>query len=206
MTGTGGLRIVTAAGAEVRPHIPALARLRIAVFRDWPYLYDGDQAYEETYLSSYAESPGAAVILALGGEAVVGASTCLPLMDETDNVKTPFRAAGIDIGRVFYFGESILLHDYRGAGVGVRFFEEREAHARATSACDFAAFCAVQRPVDHPARPTDAVALDAFWRTRGFTSYPELTCAMSWKEVGAAAETPHQLAFWMKSLTGASLP
>jgi hypothetical protein len=29
---------------------------------------------------------------------------------------------------------------------------------------------------------------------------------MIWKEVGAAEETPHRLAFWLKSLTGAPLP
>jgi GNAT superfamily N-acetyltransferase len=199
-------RIVTVTGAALRPHIPALARLRIAVFRDWPYLYDGDQAYEETYLRIYADSPGAAIVLALDGDAVVGASTCLPLTDETGNVQAPFRAAGIDIARVFYFGESILLHAFRGTGAGVAFFLAREAHARATSACDIAAFCAVQRPPDHPARPPDAVPLDAFWRRRGFTPYPSLTCEMRWTEIGAEHETPHHLAFWLKSLTGAPLP
>ena len=89
---------------------------------------------------------------------------------------------------------------------GVRFFEEREAHARRVSDCDIAAFCAVQRAADHPARPADAVPLDAFWRNRGFTPYPALTCEMSWKEVDAAEATPHRLAFWLKSLTGGPLP
>ena len=196
----------TVTGAEVPPFIPALARLRIAVFRDWPYLYEGNQAYEERYLRIYADSPRAAVVLALDGAEVVGASTCLPLTDETENVQAPFRAAGIAIERVFYFGESILLHPYRGLGAGVHFFAEREAHARRVSNCDIAAFCAVQRPSDHPARPRDAVPLDAFWRKRGFTPYPTLACEMHWKEIDATDETPHRLAFWLKSLTGAPLP
>ena len=62
-----GLAFRTVAGAEVPPFIPALARLRIAVFRDWPYLYEGNQAYEERYLRIYADSPRAAVVLALDG-------------------------------------------------------------------------------------------------------------------------------------------
>ena len=198
--------IRTVAAADVRPFIPALARLRITVFRDWPYLYDGDQTYEEGYLRIYAESPRAAVVLALDGAEVVGASTCLPLTDETANVQAPFHAAGIDVSRVFYFGESVLLRAYRGLGAGVRFFAEREAHARRVSACDIASFCAVQRPPDHPARPPDAAPLDAFWRRRGFTPAPGLSCEMRWREVGAAEETTHRLAFWMKSLTGAPLP
>ena len=198
------LRTVT--GADVRPFIPALARLRTTVFRDWPYLYEGDRTYEERYLRIYADSPRAAVVLALDGAEVVGASTCLPLADETGNVQAPFIEAGIAIERVFYFGESILLRAYRGTGAGVRFFEEREAHARRVSDCDIAAFCAVQRTADHPARPADAVPLDAFWRNRGFTPYSALTCEMSWKEVDAAEATPHRLAFWLKSLTGGPLP
>lgn len=200
------LAIRTARGADLLPHVPALARLRITVFRDWPYLYAGDQDYEERYLATYAESPRAAVVLALDGDTVVGASTCLPLADETDNVQAPFREAGIAVGRVFYFGESILLPRYRGAGVGVRFFAEREAHARAVSDCDFAVFCAVQRPAEHPMKPGGAVPLDAFWRKRGFSPKPRLSCIMHWKEVGAVEETPHRLAFWMKSLTGVPLP
>jgi GNAT superfamily N-acetyltransferase len=200
------LEFRTVAGADVPPFIPALARLRIAVFRDWPYLYEGSQASEERYLRIYAESPQAAVVLALDGAEVVGASTCLPLTDETGNVQAPFRAAGIVIDRVFYFGESVLLSPYRGVGAGVRFFTEREAHARRVSDCDIAAFCAVQRAPDHLARPADDVPLDGFWGRRGFTPYPALACEMRWKEVGAVEETSHRLAFWLKSLTGAPLP
>ena len=37
-------RILT--GDAVAGALDDLARLRIAVFRDWPYLYDGDVAYE----------------------------------------------------------------------------------------------------------------------------------------------------------------
>jgi GNAT superfamily N-acetyltransferase len=197
--------ILTVSGDALLPYVPALARLRIAVFRDWPYLYDGDPAYEERYLRSYVDSPRAGVVLAIAGDEVVGASTCLPLTDETANIQAPFLAQGIDPGRSFYFGESILLHPWRGHGLGRRFFTEREAHTRRVSACDIAAFCAVERPADHPARPVGYVPLDSFWRNRGFARAPGMACTMSWREVGATVETPHRLNFWWKSLTGAPL-
>ena len=54
-------RILT--GDSVGAVLDDLARLRIAVFRDWPYLYDGDPAYERDYLRAY-QSPGAVVVAA----------------------------------------------------------------------------------------------------------------------------------------------
>lgn len=202
----GEVRIEALAGGDLLPHLHALGRLRAAVFRDWPYLYDGDPDYEASYLGIYAESRRAAAFVAFDGHAPVGLSTCIPMADETAEVVAPFAARGVDPSRVFYFGESVLLPAYRGQGIGVRFFQAREAHARMVSDADFAAFCAVQRPADHPARPPGAEPLDAFWRRRGYIFRPDLVCAMRWKEVGDAEESEHRLAFWLKSLTGAALP
>lgn len=200
------VRVETHSGAALLPLLPALARLRVTVFRAWPYLYDGDPAYEERYMRTYAESPGAAVVVAFAGDDPVGASTCLPMADEGDNVKAPFLAHGIAPERVFYFGESVLLPGLRGQGLGVRFFEGREAHARAASDADFACFCSVERSPDDPRRPPRYVPLDAFWRKRGYAPMPGFTCAMSWREVGQAEETPHRLKFWGRALRDAKLP
>ena len=38
------MRLETLDGAAARAVLPALARLRIAVFAEWPYLCDGDAA------------------------------------------------------------------------------------------------------------------------------------------------------------------
>lgn len=44
------VRVVT--GLELTPHLEALAHLRIPVFRDYPYLYDGDMEYEQPQLKT----------------------------------------------------------------------------------------------------------------------------------------------------------
>ena len=204
--GSGGLRIEALSGDALAQRIPALGRVRSAVFRAWPYLYDGDAEREAAYLRTYVQSRRAAVFVAWDGDAPVGMSTCLPLADETPNVAAPFVERGISPERVFYFGESVLLPEYRGRGVGVQFFHAREARARDVPDCDFTAFCAVQRPLDHPARPPDAEPLDAFWRRRGYTQRPDLVCTMRWRDVGDAEESDHRLTFWLRSLTGAPLP
>jgi GNAT superfamily N-acetyltransferase len=191
--------LTTLSGATLLPYLPALARLRIAVFRAWPYLYEGDLAYEETYCHTYAESPGAAVVLAIHAGEVVGAATCLPLAQETDNIQAPFIAAGLPPGEIFYFGESVLLPGFRGQGLGVGFFQAREQVARAWGA-RLATFCAVQRAPNDPRRPPGYTPLDEFWRHRGFTPRPALTCTMSWRESGAPAPTQNRLMFWTKPL------
>ena len=106
-------------GEAVIAFVPDLVRLRVTVFRDWPYLYEGSADYKSTYLAKYARIPRATVVLARDGDAVVGASTALPLDDAEAELRAPFVAAGIDPGRVYYYGESVLLAPYRGQGAGV---------------------------------------------------------------------------------------
>lgn len=176
-----------------------LARLRITVFRDFPYLYDGDLDYERRYLSTYARSEGAVFVLAIDDGHVVGASTGMPMRAETDEVQAPFLAAGRDPSDYFYFGESVLLPAYRGRGIGVAFFDGREAQARALG-LPFCTFCAVQRPADHLRRPHDYQPLDAFWRKRGYSHHPELATRFSWRDLDEADESPKPLSFWIRDI------
>jgi GNAT superfamily N-acetyltransferase len=194
------MRIEAFGGEKLGAILPALARLRVEVFRAWPYLYDGDTAYEQKYLETYMRSRTAAVFVALDGDEPVGATTCLSLAEETDNILAPFNAQGIDPATVCYFGESVLRTAYRGQGIGVRFFELREAHGKSLPGCDMAAFCAVDRPDAHPAKPADFVKLDTFWGQRGFTQQPGMTCDISWKDVGDTRETSKTMVFWTKAL------
>lgn len=194
------MQIETRAGADIAPFIDDLARLRIAVFRAFPYLYEGSLDYEKTYVATYARSPGSVFVLAIDGGKVVGAATGIPMADETAAFKAPFAAAGYDASRIFYFGESVLMPHYRGRGIGVRFFEEREAHARRLGGLDFCAFCAVDRAVDHPSRPRDYTPLDTFWNRRGFVHHPALKTEYAWRDVGAAQETAKPMSFWLKEI------
>jgi GNAT superfamily N-acetyltransferase len=195
------VRIQRLTGKEAEDRLPDLARLRLTVFRDWPYLYEGDVAYERRYLETYAATEGSVIVAAFDGDHVIGAATALPMAGEPENVKAPFRALGYDIDRLFYFGESVLLSTYRGQGVGVAFFEQREAHARDLGGFDHAAFCGVVRSEADPRRPKDFVPLDEFWGHRGYRKLDGATCDFSWKEIGCQSETKKTMQFWIKRLT-----
>lgn len=194
------IAIRTLSGRELAPYLADLARLRIAVFREFPYLYDGSAEYEEKYLQTYLDSPDSVVILALDGETVIGASTGLPMTDETEEFQTPFLEHRYDPARVFYCAESVLLPEYRGKGIYKHFFTGREDHARKLGRFDWCAFCCVQRPEDHPRRPADYAPLDPVWRKFGYVKHPELVAAYQWKDLGEEEESFKPMVFWLKSL------
>ncbi|WP_386140073.1 GNAT family N-acetyltransferase [Xanthomonas arboricola] len=201
MAGMSGSSLIveTVRGTQVLPHLAAVAQLRIVVFRAWPYLYDGDADYERGYLAAYAASPDSVFVLARDGDAVIGASTGLPLLDDSEAFHAPFRAAGIDPASVFYFGESVLLPDYRGQGIGHAFFDRREAHARALGRFALTAFCAVERAEDDPRKPADHRPNEVFWRKRGYAPQADMRVQLAWAEL-QHGEIDHSLRVWTRPL------
>ena len=195
------LSVEAVTGPALKDVLPDLARLRIAVFRDWPYLYDGSEDYEREYLAKFIAGKGAVCVVARDGDAIVGASTASPMAESDQEFIAPFKNAGYDISKVFYCGESVLIGDYRGQGVGHKFFDEREAHARRLGGFEVATFCRVVRPDDHPLKPANYRPLHGFWRKRGYSPAEGLIAEYARKDIDQPDETMKHLQFWTKSLT-----
>lgn len=190
---------ITKVGSEIKDYFEDLAQLRITVFRDYPYLYEGSIAYEMEYLKTYAQSDLGFLFAVYDNDRMVGATTAIPLMDETEEVKLPFKTIGLDLNRIFYFGESILLKSHRGLGLGHRFFDEREAFAK-SHGFEITTFCSVDRGENHELKPTDYRSNDVFWTKRGYTPQPNLVCEMSWVDIGQSQSTAKPLRFWLKTI------
>lgn len=191
--------VESVSGTDIEPWLGALARLRIQVFREWPYLYDGTEEYEQKYLQKYVDSEKSVMVLAIDGDRVVGASSGLPLTDADCEFQKPFIDANKDVSSIFYFGESVLNPRYRGLGLGHRFFDERERFAR-ESRYAYCTFCAVERPVEHPMRPSSARELNAFWLGRGYAKLPSVVGQFHWLDVGDTNESVKPMQFWGKTL------
>lgn len=186
-------------GPELEAALDDVAGLRITVFRDWPYLYDGTRDYERQYLATYRDNPGALLVGAFHDGRLIGASTSSAMEDHAPEFAAPFQALGIPLAKILYGAESVLLRPYRGIGLGHRFIDLREAHARALGRTHVA-FCSVIRPKDHPARPAAYRSNDAFWQGRGYAPLPGVVARFSWKDLGDSAETEKPLQFWMRAL------
>ncbi|EJU10455.1 hypothetical protein LH128_23945 [Sphingomonas sp. LH128] len=192
-----GVTIEVLTGAQMLAAVGDLARLRIAVFAEWPYLYDGAEAYEESYLREFAEATDAVLVAARDGARVVGMATASPMAAQKAEFRGPFESRGLDVAGLFYFGESVLLPEYRGQGIGHAFFDYREAQARRCGA-KATTFAAVVRPLDHPDRPEGYVPLDGFWRRRGYAPVEGLVTELAWKDHRDAGDCPKPMQYWMR--------
>ena len=187
-------------GDDLAEGVDALARLRIAVFRHWPYLYDGDPAYEARYLASYGNTPAAVMVGAWDGDQLVGAATGMPLLahrEAAEGGHWPEDAP--PLSRIFYCAESVLLPRYRGQGIGHIFFDYREELAR-EQGFHWCCFASVIRPDSHPLKPAGYRPLDPFWRKRGYAPLPGAVERFRWKDIGEAEETEKELQIWLRAL------
>ncbi len=186
-------------GEEIASQLESLAALRIQVFREFPYLYEGTLEYEREYLKILPASASGFLAIARDGEVLAGASTALPLADEGPEFRKPFEESGLPVEEYYYFGESILLPSYRGQGAGHRFFDLREAQAKSLG-FRYSCFCRVLRSQEHPLRPSDYWPLDTFWTRRGYIRRPDLLTTYRWPDLGESEDSDKTMEFWLHEL------
>lgn len=188
--------------AEAEQILREIADVRIKVFREFPYIYDGSFDYEVKYLGRYFKAKKACFIIAKDVEKnnrIVGVATCLPLAEEDGFVQKPFIENHLPIEQFFYFGESVLLPEYRGLGLGHKFFDEREKYARSFDKIQYTTFCAVERESNHPLKPDNYRPHHQFWKSRGYEPQTHLTSEFEWLDLGQKSETKKQMSYWIKS-------
>ena len=191
------MKVERLTGGAIDQALDDLARLRVAVFRAFPYLYDGDPDNERHYMRSYRDNPSAVLVVARDQDVVVGAATGMPLEHHGDAAQLSGQTPPVQ--QIFYCAESVLLPEYRGRGLGHAFFDHREEEARAQG-FEYSLFCGVVRPVDHPMRPPTYRPLDGFWRKRGYAPLPGVTATFEWTDIGDTQPSPHSLQAWCRRL------
>ncbi len=193
------LNIVCLKGAQIVEAIDNLAQLRFTVFREYPYLYDGEIEYEKAYLNTYIQCPESVLVTVWDKDKIVGASTAIPLEFESKECQKPFIENKMPLNEIFYFGESVLLPQYRKQGIYRHFFNQREAAAKDYGS-KIAAFCAVKRDENDERRPQGYIPLDTVWQHFGYEQHPTLCAYYKWKEINNHEQTLKPMVFWMKQL------
>ncbi len=187
-------------GKEIKSFRDQIGQLRIEVFKEYPYLYEGDLSYERKYLETYIQSEKSLAVLVFKDKKLVGTSTCIPLIDEEEGFQKPFKVDEYDLSKIFYFGESIILKEYRGNGFGRQFFEERENHSqRVMKDLELTTFCSVLRDKNHPLRPKEYRPLDLMWKKLGYAPLNEKVLEYKWKDIDKKTEDLKRLVCWGKN-------
>lgn len=196
------LRVLS--NTQVDTNIEAIAHLRIDIFREYPYLYDGHLEYEAGYLKKFARTQESIIVIAEENRRIIGAMTGLPLRFEIESIKQPWLDHRIDIEKVYYFSEVLIYPQYRGKGLGRKLFELAEKTVTAFHTYDTLSLATVIRDNHHPQKPNNYKELDDFWSQNGYTRQDNLICHLAWQEVDENKESDKPLIFWVKKLSASS--
>jgi ribosomal protein S18 acetylase RimI-like enzyme len=184
-------------GKEIQDYIDDIARLRIQVFREFPYLYDGDLQYEKVYLNKFSSVSEARAVIAMDGSKVVGSFTGLPMKNEGQEIiaQLPFDK----VNEAFYLSEIVLDKTYRGKKIGGNLLLKLEEEVIKSKLYNRFYFATIVRPNDHPLKPNDYNSLDGMWLKNNYTPTP-YTCSLAWKEIGEKNESFKELRIWEKEI------
>lgn len=185
-------------GSGIKPYLHSIAKLRMEVFKDYPYFENPDLNHELQYLKKLASNKESIAVLIFDNTTLVGLSLGSPLEIESPALHHPFKEHHLKVESYFHFGDSALLKGYRGRGIGHHFFDAREAHVAQYKKFKHICFCVPNCSNSTP--PKDFVPLNDFWRKRGYIHHPEMKCTLSWKKVGGTHPVEHPMSFWIKNL------
>ncbi|NTV49196.1 MAG: GNAT family N-acetyltransferase [Geobacteraceae bacterium] len=186
-------------GSAVDDCLNDIASLRIEIFREFPYLYDGRREDELHYLKLYSVTPDSFVIIVKEGEKVAGAATGMPLRHETTELVEPFNGTSYPVDEIFYVGELLFYPEHRNRGMGMQVVRMVEEHVRSYSTYRYLTCATVVRPDNHPLRPSDYIPIDRFLAHTGFNLLPGITMSFTWLETDGVRRS-HPMNFWIKEL------
>ena len=197
------LRIEPVSGAALRRALPALAKLRIEVFREWPYLYEGSLEYEANYIERFARlALGVIVVATDAGDEAIGAATAPPMEGQNPDVTAPFVERGYDLKKLFYFGEFLVLQAglswARHRACLLRSARRRGSRHARRRARDLLGRRALAP--DDPRRDPNHRPLDGFWQKRGYAPVEGLVGHYAWTDIGDKEQTRKPMQFWMREL------
>lgn len=195
-------------GAEARPYFESLVALKLLTFAPFPFLYTGNLETERAWLETYFCSSNSFIMLLEYNDHVVGACTGICGKDEEQNYRQPFLERGMNPDRIFFFGESMLLPEFRALGYGQIFYEEREKYALSLPEIEMSAACLLERPIVAPFASPDFARrkerYEKIWRDRGFKPVPGLLAQSHWCDQGSDVPTPKSYQIWLKDLAPGS--
>jgi hypothetical protein len=186
-------------GHEVIPYLDRLGELRIAVFSEYPYLYDGSIEAEKNYLKMYAQSKSSLVVLSKIDKKIIGFIAGLPFTESLDNDYKDSFLTEVPIEKtVFYLGEILIQIPYRRNKIGNQLFQLFE-HQLKLKGYKKILGCTVIREANSD-KQEEGFSIEQLIISKGAAKCADLIQRIGWKEVGKDESTEHFMQYWEKEL------
>jgi hypothetical protein len=171
-------------GKEIAPYLDILANYRINFFRQYPYLYEGNLAYEKTYLKHYLDNPDTFLMGFFDGEKLGAFMSCMPLLSSADIVKdaeTKFKMIGLNAQKLMYIGETSIMPEYRSFTLT---YEIPKRLREIVLQLGYEGGCSltVDRPKNHPLRPADYQDVEVVFKKFGYHRV-DITSELEWPTI-----------------------
>lgn len=189
------IKIETFRGAEIAPHIKEVIKLCDSIYREYPYLYNGDDAEYTAYIESYSQSNDAITCLAFDGKNAVGLAIGIPMSKTRDLYKQTLMEHGIDLDKMFYLGEFGVKSEYRNNGIEEKMYLEIENFAKQAGSFNMIGLWEIQG-----AKTPSEISKDEFWKKMGFMRRPDLHFDILWTNIGDSKESTHLAVYSIKKI------
>jgi GNAT superfamily N-acetyltransferase len=189
-------------GPELTMIVPFVVEQRIEFFKNYPFLYRGNQQEEETYVGWFISLPHSALAVACYNDIPVGFVGGTSFVHFNEHFKGSvelFNRAHLKPDAYFYISEVIIIPRYREDTLIKKLFNALEDYARNRG---FTNSCFVYEVHDHhPLMPKDYKLLSYQWRQLGYAQ-SSLNITYRWltfQPDGTTQRQDHELNYWLKS-------
>lgn len=193
------MKITVLRGSEILPYLDQVAKLRIDIFREWPYLYEGDLKTEKNYLKVYADAKDSILVVAEEGNQVIGIAIGVPLNESIELVQDVFREKQVSMENRYYFADAILLKEYRGQNIGLTMIQKFEQAVGELKRYGEIYGFEIVRDENDPRKPEGYRSLDPLWEKLGYGVIPGWEAHVEWLDVGDLEKTSHLMRFRKKN-------
>lgn len=185
------IQIETYKGKEIGQKIEPTIQFINQIYRDPPFLYNGNDAEYRAYLMEYAHNDESYLNLIMNNDKIVGVALGIPLSHSRELYKQPFK----DVKGIYYIGEFGLNPSYRNKGYEDQLIKKLESEAKAKGYRTLAIWELEKTPsANSPLLPF------AFWEKQGFKRHPEFSFNINWTNLGDTKESNHEATYWLKPL------
>jgi len=198
VTAMGAIRVETFQGEEIAPYTNEIVQLCNKIYREYPYLYNGEDAGYESYLESYSQSKEAIICLAFADEKAVGIAAGIPMSQRRNRYDQTLLEHGYDPDALFYLGEFGLKPEYQGRGIEEVMYQSIEDFARKNRNLTTICFWEIANSLDLSQRHSGYLPKEDFWKKLGFIRHPELNFVIFWTNINESQDSPHSAVYWLK--------